>query len=117
MSGGRMAAVGASVAAIGAGAYYLMKPKAKALQKKASKGVVMLRKEIMQKAMMAKSMTKPLYDNAVDTLAAEYGKEYKDSETDIKILANKLKGEWKGVAKKIANKSVKIIKDKSKSKK
>lgn len=114
MSKGKMVAVGAGVAALSAGAYYLMGPHSKKHQKKASMLMNKMRKEVMQKVVKAKSMSKPLYHNAVDTLAKEYTKEYKTHGNEIKAIARKLKGEWTSVAKKVAKKSVKIVKKKMK---
>ena len=46
MSGGKMLAAGAGIAAIGAGAYYLLGPDAKKHQKKASVLMAKMQKEV-----------------------------------------------------------------------
>ncbi|OGI67010.1 hypothetical protein A2823_02860 [Candidatus Nomurabacteria bacterium RIFCSPHIGHO2_01_FULL_41_91] len=108
MSGGEMAAVGAGVAALGAGAYYLFGPKAKAHQKKAKVLMDKIKKEVISEVKKAKKVSAPVYHKAVDVVTENYAKQYKLHEKDIKALAKKLKSEWKG----ITNKAVKSLKKK-----
>ena len=100
ISKGKVAAISGGVAALGAGmagAYYLLGPNAKAHQKKATMLMNKMKKEVLQKAKKAKSLTGPMYHKAVDALADTYSKQYKAHEKDIKAFAKKLKSEWKKI--------------------
>ena len=99
MSVGAKMAVGAGVAAVSAGAYYLLGPKAKIHQKKASALLVKMKKEIENEIKKVQKMTTPLYHKAVDVISENYAKQYKMHEKDIKTFANKLKSEWKEINK------------------
>lgn len=119
MSKGAMAGVAGAVAgaaALGAGAYYLMGPKGKAHQKKMKDMMLKMEKEAKSKIKMARDMTQPMYNMAIDTLAATYANQYTEHEAQIKAIAKRLKGEWKimkgmpakatTTAKKVAKKAV-----------
>lgn len=98
MSGAKKVAIGAGVAALsaaGAGAYYLFGPKAKAHQKQAAALVEKIKKEVGQEIKKAKTKTAPTYHKVVDTISANYAKQYKIHEKDIKALAKKLKSKLK----------------------
>lgn len=117
MSMGSKIAIGAGVAAIGVGAYYLMGPNAKAHQKKAKDLMTKIKKEVLSEIKKVKNIAVPLYNNTVDTISADYIKKYKPHEIEIKALANKLKSDWKGApkfakktAKKVVKKAVKSLK-------
>ena len=55
MSGGKKMMVGAGMAALGAGAYYLLGPDAKKHQKKASAVIVKMKKEVESEFKKAKN--------------------------------------------------------------
>jgi len=112
MSGGKIVAGIAGVAALGAGAYYLLGPKAKAHQKKAKVLVEKMKKEVEKEIKKVKEITPPLYHQAVDSISKNYAEQYKLHEKDIKAFAEKMKSEWKGM-KKIVKKPTKISKKKS----
>lgn len=99
VSKSEMAAIGAGAAAVGAGAYYLLGPKSKAHQKKASILMNKIKKEVQSEIKKAKKVTTPLYHKAVDTIAKNYSREYQAHEKDIKNFAKKLKGEWRTLTK------------------
>ncbi len=99
MSIAKKVSIGAGLATLGAGAYYLLGPNSKIHQKKASAVVSKIKKEIIQKTKQVKNLTKPLYDEAVDNFVAIYSKQYKIHEKDINVLAKKLKSEWKSIKK------------------
>lgn len=102
-----MVAIGAGVAAVGAGAYYLFGPKGKKHRKEA--GVLMgkMRKEVTSRLKNVKKVSTPLYHKTVDLVATEYKKQYKANEKEIRALAQKLKGELKTTAKKAVSAAVK----------
>ena len=88
-------AVTAGLAATAAGAYMLLGPDGKKNQKKAKLFMGKMEKEVKSKIKQAKDMSAPMYNKAVDAVAANYGKEYKEYGTEIKSVANRLKAEWK----------------------
>jgi hypothetical protein len=104
ISGGKMVAAGAGLAALAGGAYYLLGPKAKMHQKKASALMAKMKKEVASEMKKAKEVSTPLYHKAVDAIAENYAEQYKMHEGDIKAIAKKLKGEWKAVSKKAPKK-------------
>jgi hypothetical protein len=106
VSGGKIAAVGAGVAALAGGAYYLLGPKAKVHQKKASILMAKMKKEVASEIKKAKEISTPLYHKVVDVVAENYAEQYKMHEGDIKTIAKKLKGEWKSVSRKAPKKPV-----------
>jgi len=99
MSGGKIMAVGAGIAAASAGAYYLLGPKAKAHQKKAKVLVQKMKKEVEKEIKKVKEVTPPLYHQAVDSISKNYAEQYKLHEKDIKAFAEKMKSEWKKASK------------------
>ena len=109
MSGGEKVAMGAGLAAVGAGAYYLFGPKSKAHQKKVKMLAEKIKKEVAGEVKKAKAVTAPLYHKAVDVVSKNYAKQYKEHEKEIKALALKLKSEWKN-ADKAVKKAVKKVK-------
>lgn len=112
MSGGKITATAAGMAALGAGAYYLLGPNAKAHQKKAKVLFGKIKKEVASEIKKVKEVTPPLYHKVVDVVSENYAKQYKMHEKDIKAFAKKIKSEWKGVNK-VAKKTAKILKKKS----
>ncbi len=88
-------AVTAGLAATAAGAYMLLGPDGKKNQKKAKLFMGKMEKEVKSKIKQAKDMSAPMYNKAVDAVAANYGKEYKEYGSEIKSVANRLKAEWK----------------------
>jgi len=66
MSGGKKMMVGAGMAALGAGAYYLLGPDAKKHQKKASAVIAKVRKEVEGELKKAKSEWKKVAPKAVE---------------------------------------------------
>jgi hypothetical protein len=107
MSAGNKVAMGAGIAALGAGAYYLLGPDAKTHQKKAKILMGKMEKEVKKEMKKAKVAGTPLYYRAVDIISSNYAKQYKAHEQEIKFFAEKLKKEWKGPSKKTAKKPTK----------
>ena len=120
MSFGKKVMIGAGVAALGAGAYYLMGPDGKKNQKKAKVWMTKMEKEAKMKISAAKNASVPIYHNIVDTLADSYSKQYKEYSGEIKSFAKQLKGEWKAnkkaakpaikQAKKSVKKTIRLVK-------
>ena len=99
MSVGSKVAIGAGLAALGAGAYYLLGPDAKANQKKVKSLITKMQKEVEKESKKIKDISSPLYNKAVDVISKNYAKQYKAHSKDIQSFAKKLKGEWKKVVK------------------
>ncbi len=99
ISKSKMAVVGAGIAAIGAGAYYLMGPNDKAHQKKTAMLMTKIKKEVQSEIKKAEKVTTPLYHKVVDSVSKNYTKQHKAHEKDIKAFTKKLKSEWKSVTK------------------
>lgn len=112
MSGTKKVAIGAGVATLAAGAHYLFGPKAKVHQKQAKALVGKIKKEVVEEIKKAKTKTAPVYHKVVDTISANYAKQYKIHENDIKALSKKLKSEWEGISKKVT-KTAKDLKKKT----
>lgn len=112
MSVGKKVAVGTGIAALGAGVFYLFGPKAKAHQKKAITLMSKIKKDVEREVKKAEKVTTPIYHKVVDTISSNYAKQYKIHEGDVKVLAKKLKNEWKEVNK-VAQKTIKNLKKKS----
>jgi hypothetical protein len=102
MSKTGMAAAAAGAAAVGAGAYYLLGPNAKAHQKKVSTIVSKMKKEVEKQAKKAEDLSTPIYHKVVDAVAENYAKQYKMHENDIRYIAQKIKQEWLAPKKKKA---------------
>ena len=91
----KIAAVGAGVAAFGAGAYLFLGPDGKKNRNKAKAWMVKMEKEAEGKMKKIKSATEPIYHKTVDTLAEAYSKQYKEHAGEIKAFAKHLKTSWK----------------------
>lgn len=111
MSVGKKVAIGAGLAAVGAGAFYLLGPNAKAHQKKVSALANKMKKEVTKEVKKIKAVTVPMYHKTVDVVSKNYAAQYKLHEKDIKAMASKMKAEWKG-AKKVVKKAVRVAKKK-----
>lgn len=114
ISGGKMLARVAGAAALGAGAYYLLGPDAKAHQKKAKALMDKMQKEVGFEIKKIKEVSGPLYVKAVDAISENYAKQYKMHEPEIKALAKKLKEGWKTISKKPVKKAMKAKTSKKK---
>ena len=115
MSGGKMLAGVAGAAALGAGAYYLLGPKAKAHQKKAKTLMTKIQKEVGAEIKKAKEEGTPMYHKVVDMVSENYAKQYQMHEPEIKAIAKKLKSEWKKISKKPIKKTTKAKSSKKKT--
>lgn len=111
----KVAAIGAGVAALSAGGYYFFGPKGKQHQKKAKAWMLEMETEVEKKLKKVKSVTKPIYDKSIDSLALTYSKEYKDHAAEIKAFAQKLKGDWKKVDEKVSHVVKKVTKNAKKA--
>ncbi len=97
MSVGRVVGIGAGIAAVGAGAYYLFGPKGKQHQKKARAWAAEMKREVEKELKKVKNVTEPLYQDTVLAIAQMYTKKYSKYSKEINASAKKLKGEWRGL--------------------
>ncbi len=97
-------AIGAAVATIGAGAYYLLGPNAKEHQKKVKGLMTKMKKEVIKDVKKVKDLTAPTYNKIVDTVSETYTKNYDEYKKDIQGFAKKLKEEWEDASKLVKKK-------------
>ena len=92
-------AIGMSLASLAAGAYFFFGPKGKKHQKHAKAWVIKMKGDIVEKLESTKEVTEPLYNTIIDTVAAKYKKNIKNSEEDIIEIVDDLKKQWKNLNK------------------
>jgi len=100
VSVGKVVGVTAGVAALGAGAYYFLGPNGKKNQKKAKVWMNKIKKDTEKKITKIKNVSEPIYHSVVDTIVANYSKQYKEHAPEIKAFAKDLKSEWNKIEKK-----------------
>ncbi len=98
-STGTVVAVGAGVVALAAASYFFFGPEGKNNRDKLQGWMIKMKGEIIEKMEGAEEMTEAAYERIVDTVAAKYAKAGKISEQEIRIFANLLKQQWKGIVK------------------
>ncbi len=98
MSGGAVAAIGASAVALGATAYYFLGPKAKAHQKKAKKWTLDAKKKIIEEIQEGRDITEAVYGKIVDNVVEPYMKKSADA-AEVMKFAQALKKDWKHIVK------------------
>lgn len=114
MSAGKVAAIGAGVAALAAASYYFFGPEGQKHRKTAKGWMLKMKAEIVEKMENAKEMTQSTYDTIVDTVAKKYQKN-----PEIGMMVDMLKKQWRGISKSTtgAKKTVKKAVKKSAPKK
>ncbi len=98
-SAGTVVAVGAGVIALAAASYFFFGPDGKKNRNNLKGWMVKMKGEIIEKMEDAKDMTEAAYEKLVDTVALKYAKAGKVSEQEIRLFANVLKQQWKGIVK------------------
>ncbi|MFA6397527.1 MAG: hypothetical protein WDK96_01615 [Candidatus Paceibacterota bacterium] len=116
MSLGKKMAIGAGVVTVGVGAYYLLGPKSKAHQKKALGLMKKMKDEVVKEAKKVKNSTESIYNKTIDSISANYNKQYKEHSKEINSLAKKLKGEWKDIKNQTSPAIKKVLKKKTNKK-
>jgi len=94
----KIVAVGASVAALAATAYFFLGPDGKKHQKHAKAWAIKMKGEIVEKLEMVREISQPVYNEIVDSVAAEYAKTMKGDHAEVRQLANDLKKHWKTIS-------------------
>jgi hypothetical protein len=95
----KLAIAGASVAALAATAYFFFGPNGKKNQKHAKAWAIKMKAEVIEKLEAAKEITQPIYQDIIESVAAEYKKGKTASLQEIDELAADLKKHWKSMSK------------------
>ena len=99
LSGGEIAGIGATVAAIGAAAYVLFGPDAKKNKKVIKGWAVKMKGEIIEKLEEAKEISEPTYHKIIDTVSAKYAKVKKIDPHELELAVSDIKKHWKAMIK------------------
>jgi hypothetical protein len=110
----KLAVAGASVAALAATAYFFFGPKGKKNQKHAKAWAIKMKGEVVEKLEKAREITEPIYQEIIETIAADYKKNKKASKEEIDELAIDLKKHWKTVSKLAITAKKDLVKNSSK---
>lgn len=95
----KLIVAGASVAALAAGAYFFFGPNGKKNQKNAKAWALKMKAEIIEKLETAREVSEPVYNQIIDTVAAEYLGAKKADQGEISKLVKDLKKQWKTLTK------------------
>ncbi|HCU70579.1 MAG TPA: hypothetical protein DIC35_02350 [Candidatus Moranbacteria bacterium] len=99
-----IAALGATLAGLAAGAYFFFGPNGKKNQKNAKAWAIKMKGDVVEKLEAAKEVTEPIYHNIIDTVAKKYAKGTKATQAEIDELAKDLKKHWKTISAAVAEK-------------
>ena len=118
MSAGKVAVIGASVAALAAASYYFFGPEGKKNQKKMKGWMIKIKGEIVDKMEDAQDMTESAYHAIVDAVSSAYQKNSKVAASDVADYVAILKKQWRGISgslkkpakKKVVSKATKVVK-------
>lgn len=112
LSGGEIAGIGATVAALGAAAYVLFGPDGKK-NKKAIKGwAVKMKGEIIEKLEDAKEISEPVYQNVIDKVQEKYSKLKNIDPKELEETVSGIKKHWKAMMRDIKPKKKVVVKAK-----
>jgi hypothetical protein len=107
---GKVFALGAGIAALGAASYYFFGPKGKAHRDQLKGWMLKMKAEIVEKLEDSKEVTEEAYMKIIDVVSAKYAKLGKIDGEELSSYVAKLKKGWKeisGQKKKVAKKAVK----------
>ncbi len=94
---GSVVAIGAGVAALAAASYYLFGPKGSKHRAQLKGWSIKMKGDVVEAIEKLKSVSEPVYNEIVDTIAAEYTKKYGSSKKEIAALAGELKKTWRPI--------------------
>jgi hypothetical protein len=97
------AIVGASLAALAATAYFFLGPDGKKHQRHTKAWVIKMKAEIIEKLEQAREVSQPMYDEIIDSVAAEYTKAMSANHEEIRQIANDLKNHWKTISRQVTS--------------
>lgn len=104
---GKVAAVGAGFAVLGAAAYLLFGPEGKKHRKDLKSWMIKMKAEVMEKMEKAQDLTATSYENIVNQVGAKYKSLKHVSSADLAKEMAELKKNWHGMAKMAKGKSTK----------
>ena len=96
---GKIVALGASVAALGAATYYFFGPEGKKHQKNFKGWMIKMKADIVEKIEDAGEVTETVYHKIIDEVADAYAKTGKVSKEEIAVYGDLLKKQWDNVVK------------------
>ena len=86
--------LGASIAALAATAYFLLGPNGEKHQEDAKDWALKMKGDVVAKLKAAKEVSKPIYDEIIDSVVAGYTGIKNIDQTEIKELGKDLKKHW-----------------------
>jgi hypothetical protein len=89
--------IGASLAGLAAG-YFFLGPKGKKHQKQTKAWAIKMKGDVVEKLETARRVSEPVYQEIIDSVAAEYKKGRRASQEEVSALARDLKKHWKIVS-------------------
>lgn len=101
LSTGAVMAIGAGVAALAAGGYYFFGPEGKKHRGKLKGWMIKMKGEIVEKMENAKELSQSVYEQIIDSVAANYLKDSTINASDVRALVGRLKRDWKGISQSI----------------
>jgi hypothetical protein len=110
---GKILALGASVAALGAATYYFFGAEGKKHQKNFKGWMIKMKADIIEKIEDAEEVTETLYHKIIDEVAVAYEKTGKVSKEEATLYADILKKQWKNIVastKKPVKRIAKVVK-------
>lgn len=94
---GKIVALGASVAALGAATYYFFGPEGKKHQKNFKGWMIKMKADIIEKIESTEEVTENVYHKIVDEVSGAYIKAGKVSKEEVDLYADILKKQWKNI--------------------
>lgn len=99
LSGGEIAGIGATVAALGVAAYVLFGPDAKKNRKAIRGWAVKMKGEIIEKLEDAKEITEPVYHSIINKVQSKYSKLKNIDPKELELAISDIKKHWKAMMK------------------
>lgn len=112
---GKIVALGASVAALGAATYYFFGPEGKKHQKNFKGWMIKMKADIVEKIEDAGEVTEKVYHKIIDEVSAAYAKTGKVSKEEIALYADVLKKQWSNVVKSTKKPIKRVVKKATKT--
>ena|SRR3990167_1488099 len=100
----KLAAIGVTLAAAAAGAYFFFGPKGKKHRNNAKAWAIKMKADVIEKLEKARDAGEETYLKIIDSVAAEYKKRKKAGKEEIDELSADLKKHWKTIKEQVAGK-------------
>ena len=82
-----------------AATYFFLGPNGAKHQKDAKAWATNMKKEVIKQLKVARDVTKPVYDQIIDSIAAEYRKAKDVDPEEVSKLVQELKERWEAIGK------------------